>query len=176
MTAGPSCPGGPRQECFLVSSPPGGCRQVFLCFCIPGFPSGSDGEESPYSTGDPGSIPESGRSLGEGIGCPLQYSGLENPVDRGAWPATGSQSQSQTQLKPFSTHHLIGQNTPLSAVLEFAFIPPPYTFPLSLLPASFLFSFLSFQVLCLLAYYLPLFSSYLEHNWSLVHDFQINHE
>ena len=38
--------------------------------------------------GDPGSIPRSGRSPGEGIGNPCQYSGLENPMDRGAWPAT----------------------------------------------------------------------------------------
>ena len=34
---------------------------------------------------DPGSIPGSGRSPGEGHGNPLQYSGLENPMDGGAW-------------------------------------------------------------------------------------------
>ena len=38
--------------------------------------------------GDPGLIPGSGRSLGEGIGYPLQYSGLENSMHRGAWWAT----------------------------------------------------------------------------------------
>ena len=38
--------------------------------------------------GDAGSIPGSGRSLGEGNGNPLQYSCLENPMDRGAWAAT----------------------------------------------------------------------------------------
>ena len=37
---------------------------------------------------DVGSIPESGRSLGGGRGKPLQYSCLENPMDRGAWRAT----------------------------------------------------------------------------------------
>ena len=37
---------------------------------------------------DAGSIPGSGRSPGEGHGNPLQYSGLENPMDRGAWWAT----------------------------------------------------------------------------------------
>jgi len=37
----------------------------------------------PASVGDPGSIPGSGRSLGEGNGNPLQYSCLENPMDRG---------------------------------------------------------------------------------------------
>ena len=41
------------------------------------------------SAGDPGSIPESGRSLREGTGNPLQSSSLENPMDRGAWWAIG---------------------------------------------------------------------------------------
>ena len=40
------------------------------------------------SAGDPGSIPGSGRSPGEGNGNPLHYSCLENPMDRGAWRAT----------------------------------------------------------------------------------------
>ena len=52
------------------------------------FPGGSDGKESACNTGDLGSIPELGRSPGEGDGCPLQYSCLENPTDRGAWRAT----------------------------------------------------------------------------------------
>ena len=43
---------------------------------------------SAYNVGEPGSIPASGRSPGEGNGNPLQYSGLENPMDRGAWWAT----------------------------------------------------------------------------------------
>ena len=43
------------------------------------------GKESACNTGDMGSIPESGRSPGEGNGNPLQYSCLENPMDRGAW-------------------------------------------------------------------------------------------
>ena len=49
------------------------------------------GEESACNaggTGDAGSIPGLGRSLGEGNGNPLQYSCLENPIDRGAWQAT----------------------------------------------------------------------------------------
>ena len=41
------------------------------------FPGGSDGKESVYNAGDPGSIPGSGRSSGEGHGKPLQYSRLE---------------------------------------------------------------------------------------------------
>ena len=49
------------------------------------IPDGSDGKEPACSAGDPGSIPESGRSPGEGKGNPFQYSCLENPMDRGAW-------------------------------------------------------------------------------------------
>ena len=45
---------------------------------------GSDGKESACSAGDPGSIPGSGRSPAEGNGNPVQYSCLENSVDRGA--------------------------------------------------------------------------------------------
>ena len=52
------------------------------------FPGGSDGKVSAYNAGDPGSIPGSGRSPGEGNGNPLQYSFLENPMDGGAWWAT----------------------------------------------------------------------------------------
>ena len=48
----------------------------------------SDGKASAYNVGDPGSIPESGRSPGEGNGNPLQYSHPENPMDRGAWWTT----------------------------------------------------------------------------------------
>ena len=53
-----------------------------------GFPGGPDGKESTYNTGDLGSIPGSGRSLGKEPGNPLQYSCLENLMDRGAWWAT----------------------------------------------------------------------------------------
>ena len=51
------------------------------------FPDGSDGKACVYNVGDPGSIPGSGRSAGEGNGTPvaLQYYCLENPMDRGAW-------------------------------------------------------------------------------------------
>ena len=49
------------------------------------FPGGSDGKASVYNAGDPGLIPESGRSAGEGNGNPLQYYCLENPMDGGAW-------------------------------------------------------------------------------------------
>ena len=57
------------------------------CPCI-GFPSGSDSKEFAFNVGDTDWIPGSGRSPGEGHGNPLQYSCLENPMDRGAWQAT----------------------------------------------------------------------------------------
>ena len=53
-----------------------------------GFPGGSDGKESACNVGDPGLIPGLGRSPGEGHGNPLQYSCLENPMDRGALQVT----------------------------------------------------------------------------------------
>ena len=52
----------------------------FLCF-LWGFPGGSEVKASASNVGDPGSIPGSGRSLGEENGNPLQYSYLENPMD-----------------------------------------------------------------------------------------------
>ena len=53
-----------------------------------GFPGGSDGKASACNAGNPGSMPGSERSSGEGNGYPLQYSGLEISMDRGAWQAT----------------------------------------------------------------------------------------
>ena len=51
-----------------------------LCHFM-GFPGSSVGKESTCNAGDPSLIPGSGRSAGEGIGYPLQYSGLENSMD-----------------------------------------------------------------------------------------------
>ena len=57
-----------------------------------------------YHVGDPGSIPWSGRSTGEGNGTPLQYSCLENSKDSGAWWATVHEvAKSCTQLEWLST-------------------------------------------------------------------------
>ena len=50
-----------------------------------GLPLWLSGKESACNAGDPGSIPGLGRSPGEGNGNPLQYSGLENLMDRGTW-------------------------------------------------------------------------------------------
>ena len=63
------------------------------------FPGGSDDKASACNAGDPGSIPGSGRSAGEGTGYPLQYSGLENSMD---WIVHGV-AKSQTQLSNFHT-------------------------------------------------------------------------
>ena len=52
------------------------------------FPGGSDGKESSGNVGDLGSIPGLGRSPGEGNVYPLQYTCLENSMDRGAWRGT----------------------------------------------------------------------------------------
>ena len=50
-----------------------------------GFPGGSVVKNPPAYAGDTGSIPGLGRSLGEGNDNPLQYSCMENPMDRGVW-------------------------------------------------------------------------------------------
>ena len=55
-----------------------------MVFTYRGFPGGSEGKASAYNAGDPGL----GRSPGEGNGNPVQYSCLENPMDREAWQAT----------------------------------------------------------------------------------------
>ena len=65
-------------------------HSIILAWRIPvekGFPGTSDGKESACNVGDSGSVPGYRRSLGEGNGNLLQYSCLENPMDRGAWQA-----------------------------------------------------------------------------------------
>ena len=64
-----------------------------------GFPGGSAGKEYAYKAGDSSSLPGLGRSPGEESGNPLQYSCLENPMDRGAWrSAIHGVAQSQTRV------------------------------------------------------------------------------
>ena len=65
-----------------------------------GFPVGSDDKESACNARDLGSIPGLGRFHGEGNGCPLQYSCLENSMDRVAWWATvhGHTESDMTEL------------------------------------------------------------------------------
>ena len=64
---------------------------------------------SAYNAGDPGLIPGSGRSPGEGNGNPVQYSCLENPMDGGAWwAAVNGVAKSQTRLSDFTSHTNFG--------------------------------------------------------------------
>ena len=70
-----------------------------------GFPNGSDSQESACNAEDPDWIPGLGRSPGGEHGNPLQYSCLENPMDRGAWWATvHGVAKSQKGLKQLSMH------------------------------------------------------------------------
>ena len=74
------------------------------------IPGGSDAKESAYNMGDPGSIPASGRSSGEGNGNPLHYSCLENPTDAGAWQATvrwGPKESDTTERLHFTSFNYI---------------------------------------------------------------------
>ena len=66
---------------------------------LEGFPGSSDSEESACNAGDQGLIRGSGRSPREGDGNPLQYSCLENPMERGAWWATVLQSMGLQRLR-----------------------------------------------------------------------------
>ena len=89
----------------------------------------SDSKESACNAGDPGSIPMSGRSPGEGNGYPLQDSCLENAMDRGAWRAvvcgvTTVGHKRATNTFTFHFHHVLESNSPLSDV-----VPNPQTTP-----------------------------------------------
>ena len=90
------------------------------------FPGGSDDKESACDAGDPGLIPRSGRSPGEGNGYPLQCSCLENFMDRGAWQAPGlGVTKSRTQLRDFQLHFQIYYSITI-LILQ----PPPHSPPL----------------------------------------------
>ena len=74
---------------------------------VEGFPDGSAGEETACNVGDTSLIPKLGRSAREGNGNPLQYSCLENSMDRGAWQATVlGVTKSQTGLSSTSTRSM----------------------------------------------------------------------
>ena len=87
---------GPPQGPLLISSTWGEFALILSCPSFPSsirtwtqfnldpFPGGSEDKASACNAGDPGSIPALGRSPGEGNDKPLQYSCLENPMDRGA--------------------------------------------------------------------------------------------
>jgi len=92
------CPGSPLK--FTCWIPHLWCDDIWRWVCS------SDGKESACNTEDPGSVPGLGGSSGEGNGNPLQYSCLENPMDRGAWRATVHEvAQSQTWLTNTTLHY-----------------------------------------------------------------------
>ena len=101
------------RACLCPNRGVSGWGRIKWCLHDLIFPGGSDGKVSACNAGDPGSIPESGRSPGERNGNPLQYSCLENPMDRGAWwAAVHGVAKSRTWLRDFtftilvsSTHH-----------------------------------------------------------------------
>ena len=73
------------------------------------IPGGSEDKASACNAGDPGWIPGLGRSPGEGNGNPLQYSCLENPMDRGAWRATvHGVAKSRIRLSDFTQEIFFG--------------------------------------------------------------------
>ena len=71
-----------------------------------GPPQWLGGKEFAFNAGDVDSIPGLGRSLGEGNGNPLEYSCLENPMDRGAWRAIAyGITKSLARLKKLNMHY-----------------------------------------------------------------------
>ena len=82
------------------------CMPLFSA--VLGFPDSSVGKESAYNAGDLGLIPGLGKSPGEGKVHPLQYSGLENSMDRGAWQIIVLEfAKNQTQLSNFLFSHFL---------------------------------------------------------------------
>ena len=78
-------------------------KEIATHSSIPGLPCGSAGKESAFNAGDMGSIPGLGKSPGGGHGNPLQYSCLENPMDRGAcWATDHRVTKSLTRLSDFT--------------------------------------------------------------------------
>ena len=93
---------------FQAGDPGSFPGQHIVFFILLGLPGDSDGKESSCNEGDLGLIPGLGRSPGEGNGYPLQYSGLENCMDRGAWQATVHRvAKSWTGLSDFHFHTYI---------------------------------------------------------------------
>ena len=71
----------------------------------------ADGKASANSAGDPGSVPGSGRSPGEGNGHPVHYSCLENPMDRGACSSPWGRKASDTTERLHSLTHSLTKST-----------------------------------------------------------------
>ena len=109
-----------------------------------GFHDSSDSKELACNAGDLGSIPGSGRSPGERNGSPLQYSCLENPMDRGAWRATGHEvAKGWTPLSnEVCPQRCTTLSEPTCVCLSMIYFFPPKKTLVSLLPTLCWNSFL----------------------------------
>ena len=85
--------------------------KCFTHFNSWGFPGSSTGKEYACNAGNLGSIPGLGRSPGEGNGYPLQYSCLENSMDRGAWQATSPWGHKESDTTATFTFILLMPDT-----------------------------------------------------------------
>ena len=86
--------------------------------CSMGFPGGSVVKNPPAHAGDPGSIPGSGRSPGEGNGNPLQHFCLGNPMDREVWQATVHRVAKESDTtQPLNNNDKL-QDMPLDYILN----------------------------------------------------------
>ena len=110
---------------------------MYLSLQRTGFPCGSAGKESACNEGDHGSVAGSGRSPGGGHGNPLQYSCLENPMDRGPWrAAVHGVTKSRTRLSNF---HLVSESslqTSCLALLTITLLAPLWGQDASQLPEN----------------------------------------
>ena len=98
MSWGCSFPGRRKREKYIHSifsdeRQKGGFTNTYHLICFLGGTVAKKPPASARDIGGTGSIPVSGRSFGEGNGNPLQYSCLENSMDRGAWQATVYESR-----------------------------------------------------------------------------------
>ena len=93
-------------------------------------------KNTPTNAGDTCLVPELGGSLGGGHGNPLQYSCLENLIDRGAWQATVQVAKGWTQLKQLSMHECRHMQPPLHASQDISGIMPKQLTPTSTIQTS----------------------------------------
>ena len=125
-----------------------------------GSPGGSDNKESTCNAGNPGLIPGSGRSPGEENGNSLQYSCLENSMDRRAWWATDSDRTERlsrhTRISAFIPHHLAQKFLP---GMTLSFKVGFFTTSLFVLWVSLLVQSRSFPVLNSPQWFLTIYTS-----------------
>ena len=139
------------------------CLVDLFCtvLCILTSLGGSEFKASACNAGDLGSIPGLGRSPGEGNGNPLQYSCLENPMDRGAWWATvHGIAKSRTRLSVFTSlhftsvysyHRFLISSASVRSLPFLSFIVPIFALNIPLVSLIFLKRSLVFPILLFLS-------------------------